>query len=87
MTSNFTLPLNADPFRIKFSSADFLYDNEGVNRPIYTQDGYYIKPISNTTPWTAYAAYQPLFNAIQGANTFGVYDAETDDLIGTFKAS
>lgn len=85
VTSNFTLPLNADPFRIKFSSADFLYDNEGVNRPIYTQDGYYIKPISNTTPWTAYAAYQPLFNAIQGANTFGVYDAETDDLIGTFK--
>ncbi|MBI5339818.1 MAG: hypothetical protein HZB45_19245 [Mycolicibacterium rufum] len=85
VTSSFSLPLNPDPFRIKFSSADFLYDNEGVNRPIYTQDGYYIKPISNTTPWTAYAAYQPLFNAIQGANTFGVYDAETDDLIGTFE--
>ena len=85
VTNSFTLPLNPDPFRIKFSSADFLYDNEGVNRPIYTQDGYYIAPVNDSTPWTAYAAYQPLFNAIQGANTFGVYDAETKQLVGTFE--
>ncbi|KRE32135.1 hypothetical protein ASG82_04140 [Mycobacterium sp. Soil538] len=84
VTSNFSLPLNADPFRIKFSSADFLFDNVGVNRPIYTQDGYYIKPVNNTTPWQAYAAYNPLFNAIQGANTFGVY-TEAGELVGTFE--
>lgn len=83
VTSSFSLPLNPDPFRIGFSSANFLYDNVGVNRPIDTQDGYTIKPIYDTTPWTAYAAYQPLFNAIQGHNTFGVYKG--DQLVGTFE--
>ncbi len=82
VTSSFSLPLNPDPYRINFSSANFLYDNVGVNRPVDTQDGYTIKPINDTTPWTAYAAYQPLFNAIQGSNTFGVYKG--DQLVGTF---
>ncbi len=85
VTARSAFKLNPDPFNINFSSADFLFDNEGVNRPINTKDGYYIAPTSPTTEWTAYAGFQPLFNAIQGAQTFGVYDEDTDQLIGTFE--
>lgn len=85
VTNGFSFPLLADPFRIKFSSADFLFDNVGVNRPVVTKDGYSIKPMSETTDWTAFAGYQPLFNAIQGVQTFGVYNEETGNLVGTFE--
>lgn len=85
MTSRLSFNLNPDPFNLDFSSADFLFDNEGVNRPIYTKDGHYIEPIADSVVWTGYAGYQPLFNAIQGTGTFGLYDEETEELIGTFE--
>lgn len=80
-----SLPLNADPFRLNYSAADFLTDYEGINRPIYLTNGYHIKPVENDTlEFTGFVGYEPLFNAIQGTQKFGIYDDETGTLIGTF---
>lgn len=80
-----SLPLNADPFRRNYSAADFLTDYEGINRPIYLTNGYHIKPVEDDTlQYTGFVGYEPLFNAIQGTQKFGIYDDETDTLIGTF---
>ena len=77
--------MNPDPFRINYSGADFLTDYEGINRPIHTQDGYYIKPVTDDTlNFTGFVGYEPLFNAIQGTQKFGVYKEGTDELMGTF---
>ncbi len=80
-----SLPLNADPFRRNYSAADFLTDYEGINRPIYLTNGYHIKPVENDTlEYTGFVGYEPLFNAIQGTQKFGIYDDETGTLVGTF---
>lgn len=80
-----SLPLNADPFRRNYSAADFLTDYEGINRPIYLTNGYHIKPVENDTlEYTGFVGYEPLFNAIQGTQKFGIYDDKTGTLVGTF---
>ncbi|MEH3142653.1 MAG: hypothetical protein PGN37_21280 [Mycobacterium kyogaense] len=77
--------MNPDPFRINYSGADFLTDYEGINRPIHTQDGYYIAPIADDSmDFTGFVGYEPLFNAIQGTQKFGVYKEGTNELMGTF---
>ncbi|RZT19323.1 hypothetical protein EV589_3589 [Mycobacterium sp. BK558] len=86
VSSAFSIPLNADLFRRNYSAADFLTDYEGINRPIYTTDGYYIAPVEkNTMVFTGFTGYEPFFNAIQGTQTFGLYDKDTDELIGKFE--
>jgi len=83
--SGFSFPLNADLFFKKYSAADFLTDYVGANRPINTQDGYYIKPVTpNSMEFTGFTGYEPFFNAIQGTQRFGLYDKETNELIGEF---
>ncbi|TRW81506.1 hypothetical protein FK535_16620 [Mycolicibacterium sp. 018/SC-01/001] len=77
--------MNPDPFRINYSAADFLTDYVGINRPIHTTDGYYIAPVTpSSMESTGFVAYEPLFNAIQGTQKFGVYKEGTNELMGTF---
>ncbi|AFM16539.1 hypothetical protein Mycch_1748 [Mycolicibacterium chubuense NBB4] len=85
VTYNYVTPFGSRPLHATYSAADFLTDYEGVNRPIYTADGYYVAPVENNTmTFTGITGLQPFFTALQGTQTFGVYDKQTKELLGTF---
>ena len=81
----YVTPFGSIPQSSQYSSADFLTDYVGVNRPIYTADGYYVAPVEDDTMvFTGITGSPPLYTALQGTQRFGVFDKDTNELVGSF---
>jgi hypothetical protein len=70
-----------------YHAAETLTDYQSVNQALVLTDGFYIAPsVPSTEVFLTITGMPPLFTAVQGTQTYSVWDEKTNVPVGTFDA-
>lgn len=78
-------PFGNFPLFTNYDAAADLTDGVSFNRPVKTADGFYLAPTTrfSATP-TSVTGFPPFFSAVQGTQTYSVFDSATNKAVGSF---